>query len=199
MDERERAEVERDVGVGLALCDDWTGSAAAALPLLEAALLGRPDDVTAWESKGIVLGRLGRREEALAAFRTALTREPNRESTLMHAAYQATFAGRREDAIAYWRRAIAINPWRELYHAELALLLSQVRDWRGATDESRAAIRLNPNRVQTRQLLVRGELHLKNLEAARKEFQTLLGFDPPNRDELIRWFAPLVPDQGGRP
>ena len=21
-------------------------------------------------------------------------------------------------------------------------------------------------------------------------FETLLGFDPPNRDELIRWFAP---------
>ena len=75
----------------------------------------------------------------------------------------------------------------------------KLRDWRGATDESRAAIRLNPARVQTRQLLVRCELHLKNPEAARKEFQTLLGFDPPNRDELIRWFAPLVPDQGGRP
>ncbi len=199
MDEHERAEAERDVGVGLALRDEWPDSAAAALPLLEAALLGRPDDVTAWESKGIVLGRLGRREEALAALRTALAQEPNRESTLMHAAYQATFAGRREDAIAYWRRVIAINPWRELYHSELAILLSQVRDWRGATDESRAAIRLNPARIQMRQLLVRCELHLKNPEAARKEFQTLLGFDPPNRDELIRWLAPLVPDQGGRP
>ena len=150
MDDHERAEAQRDVGVGLALCHDWPDSAAAALPLLEAALLRRPDDVAAWESKGIVLGRLGRREEALAAFRTALSQEPNRESTLMHAAYQAKFAGRREDAIAFWRRVIAINPWRELYHAELAILLSQVRDWRGATDECRAAIRLNPARVETR-------------------------------------------------
>ena len=70
MDEHERAEAERDVGVGLALCYEWPDSTAAALPLLEAALLGRPDDVTAWETKGIVLGRLGRREEALAALRT---------------------------------------------------------------------------------------------------------------------------------
>ena len=167
MDEHERALAQRDVGVGLALCHEQPDSAAAALPLLEAALLRRPDDVTAWESKGIVLGRLGRREEALAAFRTALAQEPNRESTLMHAAFQATFARRRDDAIAYWRRVIAINPWRELYHAELAMLLSQVRDWRGATDESRAAIRLNPARVQTRQLLVRCELQLKNPEAAQ--------------------------------
>ena len=75
--------------------------------------------------------------------------------------------GQREDAIAYWRRVIAIDPWRELYHAELAVLLSQVRDWRGATDESRAAIRLNPARIQMRQLLVRCELHLKNPEAAQ--------------------------------
>jgi tetratricopeptide (TPR) repeat protein len=199
MKEHELAEAQRDVGVGLALCDDWPGSAVAALPLLEAALVGRPDDVTAWESKGIVLGRLGRHEEALAAFQTALAQGPNRESTLTQTAYQATFAGRREDAIAYWRRVIAINPWRELYHAELANLLSQVRDWRGAADESRAAIRLNPARIQSRQLLVRCELHLKDPEAARKEFQTLLEFDPPNRDELIRWFAPLVPGQAGRP
>jgi predicted CXXCH cytochrome family protein len=199
MNEQERAEAQRDVGVGLAMCDDWPPSAAAALPLLEAALLGRPDDVAAWESKGIVLGRLGRREESMAAFRAALAQEPNREQTLMHAAYQAVFAGRREEAIAYWRRLIAINPGREIYHAELANLLSQVRDWRGAADESRAAIRLNPARVQMRQLLVRCELYLKNPEAARKEFQTLLGFDPPNRDELVRWFAPLAPDRGGGP
>ena len=150
MDEHERAEAERDVGVGLALRDEGPDSTTAALPLLEAGLLRRPDDVAAWEAKGIILGRLGRREQALAALRTALAQEPERESTLMHAAYQATFAGRREDAIAYWRRVIAINPWRELYHAELAVLLSQVRDWRSATDESRAALRLNPFRIQMR-------------------------------------------------
>ena len=61
MDEHERAEAERDVGVGLALRNEGPDSTAAALPLLEAALLGRPDDVTAWEAKGIVLGRLGPR------------------------------------------------------------------------------------------------------------------------------------------
>jgi tetratricopeptide (TPR) repeat protein len=199
MNEHERAEAQRDVGVGLAVSYESTESAAEALPLLEAALLKRPDDVAAWESKGIVLGRLRRRDEALAAFRKALAREPNRESTLMHAAYQATFAGKRDDAIAFWRRAIAINPWREIYHAELAVLLSQVRDWRGAADASRAALGLNPARIQTRQLLVRCELYLKNPEVARNELQTLLGFDPPNRDELIRWLAPLVPAQSARP
>ena len=167
MDEHERAEAQRDVGVALAECYDWPDSAAAALPLLEAALLKRPDDAAAWESKGIVLGRLGRHEESLAAFRSALARQPNQESTLTYAAYHAAFAGQRDEAIAYWRRAIAISPWLERYHAELANLLSQVGDWRGATDECRVAIRLNPFRVQIRELLVRCELRLRNPGAAQ--------------------------------
>ena len=200
MDEHERAEAQRDVGVGLAVCYEWPESAAAALPLLEAALLGRPDDVTAWESKGIVLGRLGRREEALAAFRTALAQEPNRESTLLCGGVPGRVCGAtrgRHRLLA--PGIIAINPWRELYHAELANLLSQVRDWLGAVDESlrrhppepRPSSNASaPRPVRTPSQIPRGLC---------KEFQTLLGFEPPNRDELIRWFASLVPDQGGRP
>ena len=91
MDERERAEAERDIGV--ALCRDGPEGAAVALPLLEAALAARPDDVTAWESKGFALGQLGRGNEALAAFRTALAKEPNRESALTGAAYLAARGG----------------------------------------------------------------------------------------------------------
>jgi hypothetical protein len=39
---------------------------------------------------------------------------------------------------------------------------------------------------------VRSYLRLGDSQAARDELQTLLGFDPPDRDELIRWFAPLT-------
>ena len=119
-------------------------SAAAAMPLLEAALSARPDDVTAWECKGVALGRLGRHEESQAAFRTALAREPHRESALADAADFADEAGRHDDAIAYWRRAIAISPWRAEYHGRLAFALFQARDWREAAKESRAAVRLSP-------------------------------------------------------
>ena len=93
MDEQERAAAGREVGVALARSDQWPESAAAALPLLEAALSARPDDVTAWECKGVALGRLGRHEESLAAFRTALAREPNRESALADAADYADDGG----------------------------------------------------------------------------------------------------------
>ena len=105
MDEQERAAAGREIGVALARSYEWPESAAAALPLLEAALSARPDDVTAWECKGVALARLGRHEQSQAAFRTALAREPNRESALADAADFADEAGRHDDAIAYWRRA----------------------------------------------------------------------------------------------
>jgi hypothetical protein len=197
MDKRERAAVGRDIGV--ALSDGGPAGAAAAVPLLEAALAARPDDVKAWDSKGLALGQLRRYDEALAAFVTALEREPNRESTLIDAAYVAAWAGRRRESIDWWRRGVAISPWRAEYHAELANLLLQARDWRGAAEAGREAIHLNPADLQVRQLLVRCYLHLNDPEAARREFQTLLGFDPLNRDELIRRFAPLARPPGAAP
>ena len=36
------------------------------------------------------------------------------------------------------------------------------------------------------------ELQLGNREDARRELKTLLGFDPPDRDELLRRFSVLL-------
>jgi tetratricopeptide (TPR) repeat protein len=189
MDERARAAAERDIGV--ALCRDGPEGASRSLPRLEAALAARPDDVTAWESKGFALGQLGRGDEALAAFRTALASEPDRESTLTGAAHLATQGKRYPEAIDYWRRDIAVNPWRSEYHAGLASVLFQVRKWPEAAVACRDALRLNPANIEARKLLVRCDLRLQDHESARREFQVLLGFDPPDRDELIQWFTPL--------
>jgi tetratricopeptide (TPR) repeat protein len=190
MDDRERAEAERDVGV--ALCRSGREGAALALPLLEEALAARPSDVVAWEAKGFALGLHGRGKEGLAAFRTALTLEPGREGALTGAAYLAVRAGEREAAADYWRRAIAISPWRSDYRAELAPIYFQIRDWRAAADTCRGALRLNPANLEIRKLLVRCELRLGDPQAARREFETLLGFDLPDRDDLLRRFAPLA-------
>jgi tetratricopeptide (TPR) repeat protein len=121
----------------------------------------------------------------------ALAREPNRESALADAADFADDGGRPDDAIAYWRRAIAISPWQAEYHGRLGYALFQAGDWREAATKCRAALRLSPADLRARELLIRCELRLKDHEAALKEFQTLLEYDPPNRDELIRRFATL--------
>ncbi len=189
MDELQRAEAGRDLGVALSRMG--AEHAAAALALLEASLAASPDDVPAWQAKGVVLGYLGRPDESLDAFQSALTREPDRESALIGAAALAARANRLDDAIAFSRRAIAINPWRAAYRSDLAAFGFDRRDWKLATEAGREALRLNPADIETRKLLVRCYLRLGNREAARAEFQTLLGFDPPDREELIRWFAPL--------
>jgi len=160
MDAEERAEVDRDRGV--ALCRDGAEGARVALPLLEAALVTRSDDVTAWECKGHALGGLGRYGEALAAFRKALTMEPGRESALVEAARVAAKIERRQDAAAYWQRAIAINPWRSDYHTELAFVYFDDGDWQGAADACRKALRLNASLVKVRKLLVQCYLNLGN-------------------------------------
>jgi Flp pilus assembly protein TadD len=193
MDDRERAESEREVGISL--CRAGPGGAAEALPLLEEALAARPGDVIAWEAKGFALGLLHHGKEGLEAFRTALTLEPDRESALTGAAYLAVKAGQPVKAAEYWRRASAKSPWRSDYLAELAPLYFQNRDWRAAADSCQAALRLNPNNVDVRKLLVRCYLRLGNSQSARNEFETLMGFDLPDRDELLRRFAPLTRPQ----
>jgi Flp pilus assembly protein TadD len=189
MSDRQRKEAERDLGV--ALCRDGPAGAAAALPLLDAALVARPDDLDACEAKGFALVQLGRYLEGLAAFRSALGREPGRESALIGAADAAARAGRRDDAIADLRRAIALNPNRAAYRSDLASLYFRARDWPAAASAAREALRSSPIDVETRRILVRSYLHLRDSQAARRELDTLLRFDPPDRDELMRWLGPL--------
>jgi Flp pilus assembly protein TadD len=189
MTDQERAELGRDFGV--AICRDGSSGASTALRLLEAALSARPDDVPAWEAKAIALGRLGRAKEALTAFQTALIQDPNRESVLLEAAQLAAQVGLRKDAIAYWKRVITINPWRSDYLAELARFDSLERDWHAAAQACQNALRLNPTELDVRKLLVRCYLRLGDPQAARREFKNLLDFDPPDKDELVRWFAAL--------
>jgi predicted CXXCH cytochrome family protein len=193
MDDRERDDTARDFGVALSL--DGPEGAAAALPALEDALAARSEDVPAWEAKGYALGVLKRHQDGLLAFQKALSLQPNRESSLAGAAYSAAHGGRREDSIRYWNRAIAINAWRSEYHAELALLYFQSRDWQAAATACRDALRLNPAKLEVRKLLVRCLLRLGDQPAARAEFDTLMAFNPPDRDQLPGWFTSLTTAQ----
>jgi tetratricopeptide (TPR) repeat protein len=196
LDAEERAEVERERGI--ALCREGAGGAREALALLETALAARSDDVAAWESKGHALAGLGRHDEALAAHEMALTLEPTRESALAEAARVAAKMGRRQVAIDYWKRTIAVNPWRSDYHGELAFVYFYNRDWQASADACRQALRLNSLGVSVRKLLVQCYLNLGNTEAARGELETILGFDLPDRADLLRSFS-LQAGPGGRP
>jgi tetratricopeptide (TPR) repeat protein len=151
------AEASRDLGLALAEAAmkypemrQLLGSAA--LPLLEAAVKARPDDVAAWEAKGFVLWQQGRQPEGLAALETTLAKAPRRELALTYAAVLASALGRDDEAVAHWRRAIDVNPWCSLYHYRLAKLLAERADHGAALKECEAALRLNPFHEETQAL-----------------------------------------------
>jgi Flp pilus assembly protein TadD len=184
MDSAQRENAQRDLGIALGV-----QGAAQAFPLLERAVANDPDDLQARESLGSALGALGRGEEGLAALEAVLRKAPERESTLVAAAFLATRLGRSEQAIGYCRRVIAVDPWRSDYHAMLAHQLTAAGHFAEAAESCRRALSLNPANVSARTDLIAVSFRLGAPQQARAEFETLLQFDPPDRDGLMRWFA----------
>ncbi len=185
MNERDRAEAERDRGV--AFCHDGREGATMALPLLEKALARHPDDAIAWESKAGALQQLGRDQQAFVAYQEALKRDPNRESTIEGAAGGAARSGRHSDAVVLWRRAIALNPWRPHHYSELARAAARLGDWPAVIESSREALRLQPFDVEARRRLVQG------LAARRRGSRTTrVRYARPIRAGATRGAAPMV-------
>jgi hypothetical protein len=191
MTDKELASTERDRGIALSRGGGRI-AAAEALPLVEAAVRARPDDLPALDCQGELLGSLGRPEEGLAAYRKVLQKDPTRQTAIEGAAVLSSRLGKIQDAIAYWQQAIAIDPRRSSYHTELARLKLRLRDWRGSAQACQEALRLNPSSLQVRKWLAQCYLELGDQKSARRELETLLGFDPPDRDEILRLLEPLA-------
>ena len=132
---------------------------------------------------------LARREESLAAFRTALGLSPDNEETLVAAGTRAAQMRKREEALDHLERAIAINPWRADYHQAVALVHSQARRM-GRGDRGREGFP-PPQPLGSGGQDAPDPVPARRPEGRRKpraEFQTLLDHDPPDRDELQSWF-----------
>jgi tetratricopeptide (TPR) repeat protein len=189
-----RAEVERDLWVGAMTTAGSSPPpvrrqlAAAALPALERATKAVPDDVPAWEARGLALTFLGRDPEALPAFNAALAHAAGREVSLSEAGLIALRAGWSEDAVGYWRRAVAVNPRRAHFHRRLAEALSDRGQWEEALAECRRALGLNPADSDARLIQVACLLGAGRRAEARAAFEDLMALDPPRKDELRGWF-----------
>ena len=114
-----------------------------ALVALDRALALRPDSAEAWRYRGSALVTLNRDEDALAAFESALARNPMDASAQsgiarVHFILRGDFAG----AVVAYERALALNPragWSALQLAHCATL---VRDFPKAEAAARRAIDL---------------------------------------------------------
>ena len=159
-----------------------------ALPLLDEAVRNFPKDVSTWQAKGLALWQQNRKEEAGSAFETALKLSPEQEAALTYAASLASDMGQHAQAIVLWQRALAVNPWTARSHFELARLFVLRQEWRKATDEAQAALKLNPFHLEARKLLVVCYHQLGDKARARAEFDHLLELNPPDKETLHHWF-----------
>ena len=104
-------------------------------------------------------------------------------------------------ARAALQEAIDVSPWRSDYRLALARICAQAGDWPGAVAACREAIRLNPDLLEARSLLVQCYLRSGASAEADAEFRTLLLFDPASREVWQRWYErqKQEPRQGGPP
>jgi Flp pilus assembly protein TadD len=196
MTEEERRAAARDRGMALELAAQALRAeprlarlaATQAVPLLEAAVRDRPDDLQAGESLGYALGMVDRLADARRVYEEVLRIDPHRESALPYLA--RTLAGLRRPELAgeAMREAIAVNPWRSDYRLALAQDCVRVGDWPGAVSACREALRLNPELFEARSLLVQCYLRSGDPGKADAEFRTLLLVYPTRRAAWQQWY-----------
>jgi predicted CXXCH cytochrome family protein len=184
-------DLNRDLGLALVdmarqYPDVGASIAAAALPVLEAAVRDWPEDLPSLEGKGYMLVLLHRNEEALDDLQAVLARCPEYEMALDSAAVAAEGLRRREAALGYWRRARAIDPWATHYHLQEARVLATLDDWPRATEAAREAVRLNPAHWEPHLVLASCYAHAGNKDAVEAEFQAVLKLNAPNPEQLRR-------------
>jgi tetratricopeptide (TPR) repeat protein len=166
-----------------------------AIQLLTRALRRCPDDLDAWEEKGKALALEGRNGEALACVEKVLIQAPRREVSLALAGSLAQAMGLTDRALDYWQRAVAVNPWLPEYHGSLAVLLSRQQAWTEAGARCRSWLRLEPDSIDGRKLLILCLLHSGRRDEARTELQRIEAMRPAGLDEIRAWFAAQVPSK----
>lgn len=194
--DEERRDAARDIGVA----QGWAArglksspqvaklAAIQALPLLESAVREHPDDLDAREFLGHALEILGRGEDAVRSFEEITRIEPNRELALRSAGRLLMSLHRPELARKKFESAIAINPWRAHYRLAHANACSQAREWQAALAACQDALRLNPEMIEARSLLIKCYLQSHQSEPADAEFQILLRFYPASREVWQKWY-----------
>ncbi len=164
-------------------------AATLALPLLEAAVRDRPDDLPARESLGHAFRFLDRPEDAIRAFEEVLRIEPGRELTLRSTGRAAGRPAAVRAARSVLQKAIAVNPWSlGLSRGDGPGLLPRPAIGPEPSRLAQAAIRLNPELVAARSLLIQGFLRSHQPEKADAEFQTLLRLYPASREVWQHWY-----------
>jgi Tfp pilus assembly protein PilF len=169
-----------------------------ALPDLESATEDVRDDVAAWEALGYVLWQLRRLDDALTAYRQALTLAPQREVALLDATRVALALGQYDTAYTFAKRHLAVNPWDHEVHSDLAIIHMKRSQWAEAFKEADAAVRLNPGNIPSRLVHVSWYLRQGDKSRAASEFRRLMALGPRDPEKVRQWFEQESKQARGR-
>ncbi|NDP44036.1 MAG: tetratricopeptide repeat protein [Aromatoleum sp.] len=122
-----------------------TGSAASALPLLQAAVQRDPTDLDALNALGIAYGHLGDRSRALDAFRTILQRDPSDAMAYQNIAAIEVQRGDLRAARGALERAVAIDPRAARAYTGLGVIALREGRRADAIESWKRAVDLDPS------------------------------------------------------
>jgi tetratricopeptide (TPR) repeat protein len=174
-----------------ALMHRWDEAAG----LLERAVALAPRLVGAGRDLGAALVELSRPGDAAATLAALVEKAPEPAEVLLEQAHAHAKGGEAEAAVAALRRAVALRPSLGLLRRELATLLAQIPDPRGARDELVEACRRSRCDVET----LRGDAALLvNFGHAAEAVEVLeAGLrDHPADDALNAEIARLADEHG---
>lgn len=121
-----------------------------ALRDVESRLRGRPASLDLKFERARLLDRLGRTEEARAAYVDVLRRDATHFGALNDFGMLLFRAGRREEALTCFRSAVEQHPRNAIGHANLGLLLLRGGDAEAALEQYEIAAGLDPRNAETR-------------------------------------------------
>lgn len=154
------------------------GDAAAALPLLRAAVQSAPGMAFIRTHLGTVYGSLGQLDSAVAQYTEALRLNPSDSDAHNNIGVALMSGGRVEEAIPHFRAAIGIRPTFPDPHMNLGVLFLG----RGALDSALArvveAVRLNPASAEGHNNLGVVLQRVGQLDRAAAEYREALRLNP---------------------
>ncbi len=134
---------------------------AEALPEYRQYLAAFPHDAAATLKLGVAFDKLGRRDDALAAFLRVLDLDPHNWLAARDAAINRLTADDYAGTVNFGRRAVAEKPDDAVAHDVLGVGLAFEAQWADATAEFQRAVQLDPSNAQFRE-------HLAGVQARRR-------------------------------
>jgi tetratricopeptide (TPR) repeat protein len=169
----------------------------AALAEFDAAIAAAPRVAPAHNNRGAVLEALGRPDEAVAAYREALTVTPGDPDVLFNLSLALTQAGKPAEGAETAESLIRMQPHRAAAHASLAdarLALGQLDP---AVTAYRESLRLSPDDASAHNGLGTALARQGRIDEAVAEFREALRFNPRFARARVNLGAALV--RQGRP